>query len=100
MSNQTVCDSCHIPKTHTKTAIVGGKYYKNICNNCLVGSDDGVSSGVAGYERRRGYEDNAADTIQPFDANGKPRLEFLRLYPQAALKTFGREVVDELKRKI
>lgn len=80
--------------------MVGGKYYKSICDNCLDSSDDDLSGNAASYERRRGYEDNAQDTIQPYDANGKPRVEFLRLYPAAALKVFGPKVVEELKRKI
>jgi hypothetical protein len=79
---------------------VGGRYYKIICLNCLGQSDNDFSGGSASYERRRGYEDNAQYTIQPYDANGKPRVEFYRLYPEAALKVFGKEKVEELKRHI
>lgn len=100
MSKGVICESCHMHKIHTKTAMVGGKYYKNICLNCLGAGEDGVSGGAAGFDRRRQYEDNAQDTIQPYDANGKPRLEFYRLYPEAGLKVFGAKVVEELKRKI
>lgn len=100
MSKGVVCQSCHKHKTHTKTAMVGGKYYKSICDNCLGVAEDSISSGSAGYARRRNYEDNAQDTLQPYDANGKPRVEFYRLYPEAALKVFGAAVVEELKRKI
>lgn len=95
-----ICDLCHKSRSHTKTAMVNGKYYKSICDNCLGLAEDEISSNAAGYERRRGYEDFAQDTIQPYDANGKPRVEFYRLYPKAALKVFGPEVVEQLKRKI
>lgn len=100
MSKGVICQSCHKPKLHTKTAMVGGKYYKHICESCLGTSDDDLSSGAASYDRRRQYEDYAQDTIQPYDANGKPRVEFYRLYPEAALKVYGPEVVAQLKRKI
>jgi hypothetical protein len=97
--NLNLCESCGTMK-HTKTAMVNGKYYKAICGNCLGSSIDEISSNAAGYERRRNYEDSAQDTIQPYDANGQPRVEFYRLYPQAALKVYGKDVVEELKRKI
>lgn len=95
-----LCESCHKSRSQTKTAMVGGKYYKSICDSCLGQAEDDISGNAASYERRRGYEDNAQDTIQPYDANGKPRVEFLRLYPAAALKVYGAAVVAELKRKI
>lgn len=103
MSNQelkTKCESCGKERLNVKTALVKGKYYKAICAFCLGDNVDDISSNVAGYERRRGYEDNAEYTVQPYDANGKPRQEFYRLYPEAALKVFGRDVVEQLKRKI
>lgn len=96
----TRCQSCGKERLNTKTALVNGKYYKAICAFCLGNSEDDISSNVAGYERRRGYEDNAQNTIQPYDANGNPRVEFFRLYPQAALKVFGKDVIEQLKRKI
>lgn len=94
------CESCNKEYIHTTTAYINGKYYKSICGFCLGMGEDSISSGAAGFDRRRNYEDNAQDTIQPYDANGKPRVEFLRLYPEAALKVFGQAKVDELKRKI
>lgn len=80
--------------------MVGGRYYKAICSNCLGLAEDDISSNAAGYDRRRGYEDNAADTIQPYDADGNPNVEFLRLYPKAGAKVFGKQVTERLKRKI
>ena len=81
------------------SAIAGGVYYAHICRGCLGGYNEDVSSNSAGYERRRGYEDNAQDTIQPYDANG-PNPEFARLYPRQAAKVFSPETLEKLKRKI
>lgn len=80
--------------------MVNGKYYKAICAFCLGDQEDGISGGVASYERRRGYEDNASDVIQPYDANGQPNQEFARLYPAAAKKVFGEQVLARLRSKI
>lgn len=98
--NSLICESCGKNRINVKTAIVNGRYYKCICSWCIGDSDDDISSGVASYDRRRGYEDNAADTIQPYDADGKPNVEFLRLYPRTGLKVFGKETAERLKRKI
>lgn len=100
--NSLICESCGKNRTNVKSAMVNGKYYKNICSRCIGQSeaDDELSSNAAGFDRRRNYEDNAQDTIQPYDANGKPRSEFYRLYPQAAEKVFSQEQINELKRKI
>ena len=42
----------------------------------------------------------AQDTVQPWDANGKPNVEFFRLYPESAAKQFSASEIEELKRKI
>lgn len=95
-----ICESCGKERINTRTAMVNGRYYKAICSHCLGDRDDELSSNAAGYERRRNYEDMAQDTIQPWDANGKPRVEFLRLYPEAAKKMYDSKTINELKRKI
>lgn len=93
------CESCGQERQNLKTAMFKGKYWKAICAFCLGDADDDISSNVAGYERRRGYEDNAQDTIQPYNANG-PNPEFARLYPAAARKAFGEQLFNDLRRKI
>ena len=93
-----LCHSCQKNKPNTKTAIVNDVYYPHICRSCL-GYED-ISDGAASYARRRDYEDNAQDTIQPYDAAGNPRLEFLRLYPVQARRVYSKEVVEELKKKL
>ncbi len=93
-----LCQSCQIEKPNTKTALVDGVYYKAVCAACL-GTEE-ISSLVAAHNRHRDYEDNAQDTIQPYDAAGNGRSEFLRLYPVAAAKIYSPEVIEELKRKL
>lgn len=93
-----VCDSCANIRTDCVTAVVRGKYYPRICRACIGTTD--ISSSAAGYNRRREYEDNAQDTVQPYDASGKPRSEFFRLYPDTARKVFTSKEIEEVKRKI
>lgn len=93
------CSSCKQIKSATVPAVIAGIYYKHVCSSCLGANADEITSSAAGYERRRGYEDNAQDTIQPYDAHG-PNAEFARLYPQQAKKVFKPEVLEDLKRKI
>ena len=84
------------------SAVVGGTYYANICRPCLsrLTSDSAFSSGFQGYDRRRQYEDYAQDTVQPWDASGKPRLEFARLYPKQAELMYDKETLAELKSRM
>lgn len=91
------CESCHQTKPNTTAAVVNGVYYRQVCQRCLGGTD--ISSGAASFNRRRDYEDNAQDTIQPYDSVG-PNVEFLRLYPDTARKVFKPEVIEQLKKKL
>lgn len=86
----------------TLSALVNGKYHKNICRSCLdtLRGDNTYSDGYQSHERRRMYEDLAQDTVQPYDAAGKPRSEFYRLYPQAAEKTFTKDEIRQVKRQL
>lgn len=95
------CQVCKADVT-TVSALAGGIYHANICRPCLTDlqGDNSFSSGFQSFDRRRQYEDYAQDTVQPWDANGKPSLEFLRLYPQSAAKQYSKEILDELKRKL
>lgn len=56
------------------------------------------SSGAASFNRRRGYEDYADETVQPYNAAG-PNPEFARLYPEAAAKVFDASTLEKLKSK-
>jgi hypothetical protein len=86
----------------TLSAVVNGKYYENITREELatLTGGDSLSTGYQGYDRRRQYEDHAQDTVQPYDAAGKPRAEFYRLYPDAAQKVFSKDEIKQVKRVI
>lgn len=94
-----LCESCKQEKPGTIAAVVNGTYYRHVCSRCLHGDMDKISGGVASFNRRRDYEDNAQDTVQPYDSVG-PNPEFLRLYPDAAKKVFSPEIIEQLKKKL
>lgn len=94
------CESCGKERSNTTSAVVGGKYFRVICPSCLNSTVEVVSSGAVGYDRRRQYEDYAQDTVQPYDAMGKPRSEFYRLYSKTAEGMFTPEEIEEIKRKL
>lgn len=91
------CQKCQ-SSNDCVSALASGEYFSSICRNCLGGS--GLSSGAQSHERRMQYDDHAQDTIQPYDANGKPRAEFYRMYPQSAEKVFTKQEVDSIKRQL
>lgn len=83
------------------SAVVNGVYYPSISKTELAGmSNVSFSSGAQGFDRRRQYEDNAQDTVQPYDAGGNPRVEFYRLYPSQAEKIFTKSEIEQVKRKL
>lgn len=84
------------------STIIEGKYYSNMCRDCLssVHSNSSLSSGHQSFERRRTYEDYAQDAVQPYDAMGNPRSEFYRLYPEQAKKIFTPDEISKVKREI
>lgn len=94
-----ICGSCGMDKPDTLPAVVNGTYYRHVCSRCLHGEVDKISGGVASFNRRRDYEDNAQDTVQPYDSVG-PSVEFYRLYPDAARKVFSPEIIEQLKKKL
>lgn len=82
-------------------AVIDSVYYSSICKTCITEkSSSTLSSGVASFDRRRQYEDNAQDTVQPYDASGAPRPEFYRLYPTQAEKVFTKDEIEKVKRMI
>lgn len=95
------CQLCNQPKDCI-SSLTQGKYYASICRPCLssLQGDSTFSSGYQSFTRRRGYEDMAQDTVQPYDAAGKPRSEFYRLYPSQVAKIFSKDEISEVKRKL
>lgn len=96
----TYCKTC-LNEAQVVSAVVGGRYHAGICRSCLADiSNVRFSSGATGFDRRRTYEDNAQDTVQPFDAGGHPRPEFYRLYPTQAQKIFSPAEIEQVKRQL
>jgi len=93
--------ACKCGNSETVSAVVDGTYHSGICKSCLAGiSSVSLSSGSAGFNRRRDYEDNAEDTVQPYDAGGNPRPEFYRLYPSQAQKIFTKSEIERVKKQL
>jgi hypothetical protein len=79
----------------TKSSIISGVYYANICDSCYTARITPNSSGEAAYNRSIDIQDNEADIIQPFDGSGKPSADFIRLYPESAAKTMTQEQIEK-----
>jgi hypothetical protein len=93
-----MCESCG--NAQTVGAVVNGVYHTNICRACLAElSGVRFSSGAQGFDRRRTYEDHAADTVQPYNASGV-NIEFVRLYPVQSEKIFTKQELDDARRKL
>ena len=89
-----LCESCHQNRPDTKSAVVNGIYYRNICQLCLAGRRQ-VSSGHARWSRSIDAEDNEWAIQQPWGADGLPNPKFIRLYPDKARNHFTE---DEIRR--
>ena len=94
------CARCEAQTDSQRTAYFSGKYLNPLCDNCAAAIRTDYSSQAASHNRRRQYEDYAQDTIQPYDANGKPNAEFARLYPDTAKKMFNKRQMDDIRRKL
>lgn len=90
-----ICSVCKQQES-SRSAIIKGTYYSNICDPCydrlLAGNT--VSSGYADYERGRDAEEHEADIMQPLGPGGIPSSEFIRLYPDTAKKVFSQEEIN------
>lgn len=87
--------------SETVSAYINGKYYPSITRQELLAlqSESSPTSGAASFDRRRGYEDHADETVQPYTASG-PNTEFFRLYPRQAAKIYQPEVIERLKKQL
>lgn len=86
------CEICEKYRETTKGAIVHDFYYKSICRGCYAELLHAkASSGQARYNRDRDVEEHEADIIQPWDGDGKPSAEFLKLYPEQSRTMFGED---------
>lgn len=92
------CENCQI-RDSVKSSIIIGHYYRNICQQCydnLTAIQSG-SSGQAEYDRGRDAEEHEADMRQPY-TDGKPDIEFIKLYPETARKLFNEEQINTAER--
>jgi hypothetical protein len=88
--NLPTCEICGKPAN--KSAVINDFYYKHLCTadyEELIGG--GANSGQARYNRDRDGEEHEADIIQPWNGDGKPSAEFLRLYPTQSRTMFGED---------
>ncbi len=93
--------NCKCGAETTTSAVINGVYYSAICPLCKASlSSVSFSSGAQGFDRRRTYEDNAQDCVQPYDAGGNPRPEFFRLYPSQAQKIFTKKEIEQVKKQL
>lgn len=95
------CPTCKSGACDTRSAIINGVYYSELCPRSLLSmaGNSMPSSGAAGFDRRRQYEDMAQDTVQPYNASG-PNSEFYRLYPSQAEKVFTADEIRQVKKQI
>lgn len=90
------CMKCKSRKA-TKSGVLGGVYYSQLCDPCLINSRRSVSTGTASYNRQRDLEDHTDYMVQPY-AGGKPNAEFIRLYPERANQLFTYEQMKDAVR--
>ena len=92
------CSICE-KNTATRSAVIDGEYYANICEADFTQLQSGqtVSSGAADWNRTIDAEDHEADMQQPF-ANGKPNPKFIAAYPSQAKRLFTEEQMRDANR--
>lgn len=83
------CDVCKTNEA-SASAIIDGKYYKNICQSdkLMLQAGQAVSSGAARWARDIDAEDHEIDMQQPY-SNGKPNPKFIAAYPEQAKNLFS-----------
>ncbi len=81
-----LCELCE-KNPSSASAILNGKYYKNICNDCKL-SNNRVSSGHAVWSRGVDLEDHEHEIQQPYNADGSINTRFAKLYPKQAKALF------------
>jgi hypothetical protein len=93
------CEVCR-KRRPTKGSIVGEFYYKDICDPCYSNLMvmETPSSGQASYNRGRETEEHEADIIQPYNGDGSPSTDFIRLYPDQARTMFSDEDMNRATR--
>jgi hypothetical protein len=93
------CEVCNQVK-NTKGSIIGEFYYKAICTQCYneLMEPETASSGQAVYNRRIDQQDHEAEIMQPYNGDGMPSAEFIRLYPEQARTMFSDDDMNRATR--
>jgi hypothetical protein len=91
---------CIICQTNPSTcsAIVGGKYYEEVCESCKL-ANNRVSPGHAEWSRGIDSQDHEADLQQPYSADGSINTKFVKLYPKQAAAVLTPEELEKAMRK-
>lgn len=94
--NSAICLKCHKNQS-SHSAVVNGVYYKHICDDCLSGASQ-VSSGHARWNRSVDLEDHQFDLAQPYNADGSPNADFIKMYKKQSEALFSKEDMDKALR--
>lgn len=73
------CDICHTKSNNLRALVSNGQFYQGVCDVCRGGSN--LVPMDAAYQKARDREDYAKETLQPYDADGKPNKDFFIAYP-------------------
>lgn len=70
-------------------AIINGKIVKEVPNTTKANDQ------YKQYRHQTQRQEHKADIVQPYDHNGKPNPEFIRVYPERSVEYFG---IDGVKK--
>jgi hypothetical protein len=90
-----ICQITDCTRPSARSAIIVGKYYSRICavHYGIMMRAQAPSSGHAVYNRQRDFEDHQSDAVQPYDKEGNPHPDFIKLYPDKAREMWDEETM-------
>lgn len=83
------CESCGVEKK-TRGAMLKGKFYPSICDDCINGEQRIAGAQAAQFQRESDQREFAKDIIQPYNGD-VPNEEFIQAYPKEAENNFTQE---------
>lgn len=94
------CPICSTESDSLKTAIKDGQYVSERCERCISNFKAGAEF-ARRHEREWQKRHYKRDTIQRWDGD-KPNEEFIREYPDVAVKQWGQDILRDygVKRKL
>lgn len=90
------CSNCKQPCDGTKSAVIGGVYYADICDTCAKSGAQQPHD--AAFNREREREESAKEILQPFNPNGSINQDFAYAYPEQAAEMFGEDKLKEVEK--